>query len=246
MHMRTRGAAGSIVGVGIVAALFALTVGMAAAQPTSSSSPATTSSSTSISTSTTVVRTTTTVAATTTSSSTTSTSTTAPAAADDGESGLSDTALILIAAIVVLLVVILLVVLLMRRRAHDQWREDARGVVAEARHLSQVVTSGLATVGQPAAAAQTWAEVESEGFQVHSRFLALMAKPPTPQAGGAVATADRSLQALRAAVESDRAMRLGPPPPTEAQLSYSEAVVRERATEFNQAVDELSGTLTTR
>ncbi len=134
----------------------------------------------------------------------------------------------------------------MRRRAHDQWRDDAGGAVSEARRLIQVVTRGLATVAQPAAAAQTWAEAEGHGAQLHSRFLNLMAKPPNPQLGGAVSTSDRSLQALRAAVDSDRGLRLGPPAPTEAQLSYSEAVVRERATEFNQAVVELSANLTAR
>jgi hypothetical protein len=132
----------------------------------------------------------------------------------------------------------------MRRRAHDQWRDDARGAVSESRHLMQVVTHGLATLDQPAAAAQTWAEADDRGAQLHARLLPLMANSPNPQLGGAVATADRSLQALRAAVDSDRGLRLGPPAPTEAQLSYSEAVVRERATEFNQAVDELSARLT--
>ncbi len=110
----------------------------------------------------------------------------------------------------------------------------------------QVVTRGLATLDQPSAAAQTWAEAESHGAQLHSRFLGLMANAPDVQAGAAVSSADHNLQALRAAVESDRGLRLGPPPPTDAQLSYSEAVVRERATELNQAVDDLSATLTGR
>jgi hypothetical protein len=154
--------------------------------------------------------------------------------------------LILIAAIVVLLLIILLVVLLMRRRAHDQWREDARNAVAEAHQLSQIVAHGLATLNQPAAAAQTWAEVDHLGSQLHSRFLGLMAKPPDVASGGAVSAADRELQSLRSAVESDRGLRVGPPPPTEAQLGYSEAQIRERLTEFSQSVDELSAHLTAR
>lgn len=154
--------------------------------------------------------------------------------------------MILIAAIVGLLLIILIVVLLMRRRAHDQWREDARNATTEARQFSQVVTRGLAGLTQPAAAAQTWGEVDLLGTRLHSRFLGLMAKPPDPQSGGAVSTADRALQALRSAVESDRGLRVGPPPPTDAQLGYSEAQIRERVTEFNQAVDELSAHLTAR
>jgi hypothetical protein len=110
----------------------------------------------------------------------------------------------------------------------------------------QVVTRGLATLDQPAAAAQTWAEADDYGGRLHSRLLPLLANPPNAPLAAAASTTDRGLQALRAAVDSDRGLRLGPPPPTESQLSYSEAVVRERATEFNQAVDELSARLTER
>jgi hypothetical protein len=248
--MRAKRGAASILASGVLTALLFLSVGMAVAQPTSSSSTtSSTSPSTSSSTAapTTVAPTTTSARATTTSSSTsTSTSTTAAPASKDDEAGLSDTALALIAAIVTLLVIILIIVLLMRRRAHDQWRDDARSATAEARQFSQIVTRGLATLSQPAAAAQTWGEVDQLGVQLHSRLLGLMAKPPTPQLGGAVSSADRSLQTLRTAVESDRGLRVGPPPPTEAQLGYSEAQIRERATEFNQSVDELSAHLTAR
>lgn len=211
-----------------------------AAQPTSSSSTSTsTAPSTTSTTSTTLPPATTSAPATTTSS---TTSTTAPAVTDD-EAGLSDTALILIAAIIALLLIIGAVLLLMRRRAHGQWRDQTRAAVAEAHGIIQTVTQGLATLGQPAAAAATWAEVDNRGSDLHARLQALAAKPPDPQVGNSVVTADRTLQPLRAAVESDRALRLGPPPPTPEQLSYSEAVVRERVTEFRQAVDELSANL---
>jgi hypothetical protein len=50
---------------------------------------------------------------------------------------------------------------------------------------------------------------------------------------------DRALQALRAAVDADRALRLGPPPPTAEQLGYSSAVIRQRSADFEQALADV-------
>jgi hypothetical protein len=55
---------------------------------------------------------------------------------------------------------------------------------------------------------------------------------------------DQDLQSLRSAVEADRALRLGPPPPTSEQLGYSEAVIRQRAADFEQSLGDLDRHLT--
>lgn len=102
----------------------------------------------------------------------------------------------------------------------------------------------MATLDQPAAAAAMWADLERLSSHLHVRLQTLQRKPPDASSGDAVSIADRSVQALRSAIESDRSLRLGPPAPTAEQLGYSAAVIRERATELDQALDELVAAVT--
>src|SRR5437763_12999626 len=109
----------------------------------------------------------------------------------------------------------------MRRQAAGGWVEEARVAVSESRRLTDAVNQGLASLDEPTAAAHWWSDIDAMGSDLHTRFTALASRAPSSAAATAAAQADRSLQSLRAAVESDRALRLGPPSPTEEQLGYS-------------------------
>ncbi|MBA3267446.1 MAG: hypothetical protein H0T70_04205 [Acidimicrobiia bacterium] len=184
--------------------------------------------------------TTTTPASTTTSRSTSTT--VADAGGGDGISG--RTIALIVGAIAVAVLLVVIVVLLMRRRGSGQWRDEAVQAAAEGRSVLGLTTHGLATLDQPAFAAQTWSDLDAQGAQLHQRLQGLARKtPPDEWAGSAVTRLDHALQALRSSVEADRALRLGPPPPTAEQLGYSEAVVRQRATDFEQNVQALESSV---
>jgi hypothetical protein len=144
-----------------------------------------------------------------------------------------------VAAIILALLIILLIIYLVRRRRRQDWESQARAASAEATGLLDSVNRGLATLQDPSAAARTWSDVEARGSRLHRRLDSLTARPPDHRLGVAVEHADQALQALRASVQSDSGLRLGPPSPTPDQLRYSEAVIRQRTTDFEQAMRDL-------
>jgi len=178
-------------------------------------------------------------------STTTSRSTSTTVAAAGGGDGISGrTIALIVGAIAVAVLLVVIVVLLMRRRGSGQWRDEAVQAAAEGRSVLGLATHGLATLDQPAFAAQTWSDLDAQGAQLHQRLQGLARRtPPDEWAGSAVTRLDHALQALRSSVEADRALRLGPPPPTAEQLGYSEAVVRQRATDFEQNVQALESSV---
>jgi hypothetical protein len=141
--------------------------------------------------------------------------------------------------VVAVLLIIGMLVFLLRRRARQQWRDRARGAAAEASSLLGVLAAGLADLDEPARAARTWSDLEARGVHLHGRLQRLAAEAPDERDGMAIVGVDRDLQSLRSAVEADRSMRLGPPPPTAEQLGYSEAVIRQRAADFEQSLGDL-------
>jgi hypothetical protein len=236
---------GLVLGVGMVVALVAVPLGRQVT--TSTTVPSTSSStapSTSTSTSTTALTTTSTaVTTTTTAPSTTSTSstttTTVPAKRRSG-SGVSGTTIgLIIGAIAAAIVVLLLALLLIRRQRRARWNQDAQIAVQEGSRLLATVINGLPTLAEPQAAAAMWSRVETLGAPLHRRLQTLATAAPDQATGEAAKGADRALEALRAATDSDRALRLGPPPPTQEQLGYSAAVLRQRAADLEQAIGEL-------
>jgi hypothetical protein len=226
------------------AVLAALVGGPAWAQLTTTTTTTTTTAPT---TTTTAPTTTTTVAPTTTRAPTTVATTTAPTTTvpatttttRDTSSGSSDALPLIIAILLIAAAAVVIIILLMRRRAAGGWVEEARYAVSEGQRLSGVVSQGLASLDAPAAAAHWWSDVDAIGADLHTRMAALASDAPSSGAAAAAAQGDRSLQTLRAAVESDRALRLGPPAPSEEQLGYSEAVVRQRLAEFDQSLIDL-------
>jgi hypothetical protein len=141
--------------------------------------------------------------------------------------------------VVAVLLIIGLIVLLLRRRGRQQWRERARSGAAEASSLLGLLAGGLAALDEPTRAARTWADLEARGAHLHSGLQALVADAPSERDRSIVGLLDQNLQSLRSAVAADRALRLGPPPPTTEQLGYSEAVIRQRSADFEQSLGDL-------
>ncbi len=165
------------------------------------------------------------------------TTTTTAAKSSSGTSG--GTIALIVAIIVAALLIIALILLLLRRRGRAQWREQARGASAEGASLLALLMAGLAALDEPARAARTWSDFEARGAHLHGRLQALATGARDERDGAAVNGVDRDLQSLRSAVEADRGLRLGPPPPTTEQLGYSEAVIRQRTADFEQSLGDL-------
>jgi len=181
---------------------------------------------------------------TSTSTSSTSTTSTTVAGTDNGGSGISGKTIgLILGAIAVLVLVGVVIAMLIRQRDAKRWTDEAVQASAEGRNVLALATHGLATLDQPAAAARTWSELEAQGAQLHQRLQALSRRPPEDWLGASVARTDQALQALRSGTDADRALRLGPPPPTSEQLGYSEAVVRQRTADFEQELGGLDASL---
>jgi len=131
------------------------------------------------------------------------------------------------------------VVVLLRRRNLQEWQAVARSVRVEGSRMLAAVTGGMGTLADPVVAARTWSSLDSLGAALRADLQGLAAKAPEGEASRVVASVDHALQSLRAAVDADRALRLGPPPPTTEQLGYSEAVLRQRAADFEQSLSDL-------
>ncbi len=187
---------------------------------------------------------TTTVPRSTSSTSSTSTTSTTVAGANKGGSSISAKTIgLIVGALAVLILAGVVIWLLMRQRDSKRWNDQAVQAAVEGRNVLALATHGLATLDQPAAAARTWSDLEAQGAQLHQRLQTLGRRPPEEWLGAAVARTDQSLQGLRSAADADRALRLGPPPPTTEQLGYSEAVVRQRAADFEQDLSGLDASL---
>jgi len=148
-----------------------------------------------------------------------------------------------VGAIALLILVGVVIALLIRQREAQRWADEAALAAAEGRDVLALATHGLATLDQPAAAARTWSDLDARGAQLHQRLQALSRRPPEEWLGASVARTDQALQALRSGTDADRALRLGPPPPTSEQLGYSEAVVRQRTTDFEQELGGLDASI---
>lgn len=232
-----------VFGVGLFVVLVAVPLGRQTT--TSTTAPSTSSSTTTSSTTTTTAPTTTSTSSTTTTTvptttSSSSTTTTTVAGKHGSGSGVSAATIgLIIGAIAAAIVVLLLALLLLRRQRRARWNQDAQIAVQEGSRLLTTVIKGLPTLAEPQAAATMWSRVETLGAPLHRRLQVLVTSAPDQVTAEAARAADRALEALRAATDSDRGLRLGPPPATQEQLGYSAAVLRQRAAELEQAIAEL-------
>ena len=146
----------------------------------------------------------------------------------------------MIAVAVVLL--ILLVALLLRRRRRAEWWTKARLVAAEAGALASAVDRGVPLLRDPNAAAQVWADLNSRMTHLRTQLRAMAQTAPDGPARTATNRASQGAETLQSAIDTDRAVRIGPPPPTPEQLGYSEALLRQRAAELERLAQDFEVT----
>jgi hypothetical protein len=234
-----------------VAAVVLTTASPVAAQATTTAAAVTTTVATTVSTTvaTTVPPTTTTTAAVTTTTSATTTTTasvtttTHPAKTSSGTSG-STIAIIVVAVVVGLALIFGVIFLVNRNKQRSQWSQRAQAVAADVRALASAVERGIPLLRDPGAAAQVWVDLNTRLGHVRSGLGTLGATATDQRARGATTRASQALDALQASIDSDRALRMGPPPPTDDQIAYSEALLSQRAVELGRAADELLSLVT--
>jgi hypothetical protein len=185
----------------------------------------------------------TTLPATTAPTSTTSTSTTSTSLPAT-QNASSDTTPIVIGIVVAVAValLILLIVLLVRRRRRREWWTKARLVAAEASALASAVDRGVPLLRDPNAAAQVWADLNGRMTHLRGELRVLAQSAPDAPARTAANRATQGTEALQAAIDTDRAVRIGPPPPTPEQLGYSESLLRQRAVELERVAQDFEVT----
>lgn len=133
---------------------------------------------------------------------------------------------------------ILLIVLLVRRRRRAEWWTKARLVAADASALASAVDRGVPLLRDPGAAAQVWADLNGRMTHLRGQLRTMARAAPDASARTATNRASQGAEALQAAIDTDRAVRIGPPPPTPEQLGYSEALLRQRAAELERLAQD--------
>ena len=230
-----------------VAIVVLSTAAPAAGQATTTAPAATTTVATTVATTAPPTTTATSAVTTTTPASTTTTTTvtttTHPAKTSGGMSG-STIAIIIVVVVVVLALVFGVFFLVTRSRQRSQWSERAQAVAGDARALASAVERGLPLLRDPGSAAQVWVDLNTRLAHVRSGLGTLNTTASDPRARAATTRATQALDALQASIDTDRGLRMGPPPPTEDQIAYSEALLSQRAVELGRAADELLGVTT--
>jgi hypothetical protein len=132
----------------------------------------------------------------------------------------------------------LLVAFLVRRRRRSQWWTQARLVAAETSALASAVERSLPLLSNPGAAAQVWADLNSRMTQLRAGLSPLGQSAPDARAKAITNRASQAVEAMQAAIDTDRSLRIGPPPPTPEQIGYSEVLLRQRAGELERIAQE--------
>jgi hypothetical protein len=178
---------------------------------------------------------------TTSSSSSTEPTTTSTSVTTTSGSSSSNTTAITIAVVaaVALALLIGLIVLIMRRRSRSRWWTQARLVAAEASAVASAVERALPLLREPNAAVQVWADINSRITQLRGRLGTIARSAPETRAKAVTSRVSLALDAVQSAIDTDRGLRIGPPAPTPEQIGYSEALLRQRATELERTAQEL-------
>jgi hypothetical protein len=146
---------------------------------------------------------------------------------------------IIVVVVVVLALILGVVYFSNRNRQRSQWTQQAQAVAADTRALAAAVDRGLPLLRDPGSAAQVWVDLNSRLAHVRTGLGALGPNTTDQRARSVTTRASQALDALQASIDSDRALRLGPPPPSADQIAYSEALLSQRAVELGRAADEL-------
>jgi hypothetical protein len=111
-------------------------------------------------------------------------------------------------------------------------------VIVAAHQLADAVMS-IPTGNEPTAVTLWWRLVEAHEATLTTGLSTLAQLPPDGRRASARAEVTGAEAALRAAVATDRSVRVGPPAPTDENLAYSAAIVRERANALRESADAL-------
>jgi len=71
-------------------------------------------------------------------------------------------------------------------------------------------------------------------------LVGLQARSPSDADRTAITDARRAIAELVVAIDADVRLRIGPPPPTQEQLSTSHALMNEQALDLNDTLDRLA------
>jgi hypothetical protein len=205
--------------------------------PSASPSPSPSATASVETTTTTVSATTTVSTATTTPSSSSSSRSSSSASSASGGAGAVPWILLGVAVGAVLLAVLFGAVARRRQVAHARARALQQAIVAG--HELADAAVRIPTGHEPAAVTLWWRLVESHQASLTAALSLLAQLPPDERLTPALAEVGRAHDALRAAIATDRNLRIGPPPPTDEQLAYSAAAVRERADALRVSADAL-------
>ena len=146
---------------------------------------------------------------------------------------------ILLGVVAAVVVLGLIVAAVQRQRSIARARARALQQVIVAAH--QLADAAMAIPGgnDPAAVTVWWRLVEAHQATLVAALAALEQLPPNDRVAPALADIGRTHDALRAAVATDRNLRIGAPAPTDEQLAYSAATIRERANAQRNSADAL-------
>ena len=236
--------------------IVALSAGSATAQSTVTTVPATTAVTTVAAT--TAVTTVATTAPVTTVAPATTVATTAPAttattspfttttATSSSSSGVSGSRIAVIIIIVVVGVALIagLYFLFARNRQRSEWSSSAQVVAADIASLATAVDRGIPLLRNPTTAAQVWVDLNSRAARARGGLGSLAAAAQDQRASAATTRANQALESLLSTIDTDRALRMGPPPPSDEQLAYSEALLTQRAAELGRAAHDLESVAT--
>ncbi len=91
----------------------------------------------------------------------------------------------------------------------------------------------------PTTAAQVWVDLNNRAARVRSGLTSLAAAAPDQRGAAAITRATQALESLLSTIDTDRSLRIGPPPPTDEQLAYSEALLSQRSVELGRAAHDI-------
>jgi hypothetical protein len=120
-----------------------------------------------------------------------------------------------------------------RRAAAVSWTESSRRVVTQGALVVNELRSGID--GQ----ADCEPAFQGRLRELDASLASLQSSAPASADGQAVGEVRAALADLQAALDTDLALRIGPPAPSSEQLTTSDAVIVQRVHDLDGALDRL-------
>ncbi|HEY6378505.1 MAG TPA: hypothetical protein VI316_04915 [Candidatus Dormibacteraeota bacterium] len=133
----------------------------------------------------------------------------------------------------------LIVVAVRQQRQVAHVRAHSLQQVIVAAHQLAGAAMSIPPGNEPTAVSLWWRLMEAHEATLTIDLSMLAQLPPDDRRASARAEVSGAQDALRAAVATDRSVRVGPPAPTDENLAYSAAIVRERANALRDRADAL-------